>query len=104
MNNEEAFFAGMYDGLTEVHAGAEEHAKMASAFDAGLLDGINSANEPSIMDKIANLLGESEVEETEEVAEEAPEAPEAEEVVEEAPEAEKTASAILMDVIRGEEA
>ena len=107
MNNEEAFFAGLYDGVTEVHAGAEEHAKMASAFDAGLLDGINSANEPSIMDKIANLLGESEVEEveeTEEVAEEAPEAPEAEEVVEEAPEAEKTASAILMDIIRGEEA
>lgn len=104
MNNEEAFFAGLYDGVTEVHAGAEEHAKMASAFDAGLLDGINSANEPSIMDKIANLLGESEVEETEEVAEEAPEAPEAEEVVEEAPEAEKTASALLMDIIRGEEA
>ena len=100
MNNEEAFFAGMYDGITEVHAGAEEHAKMASAFDAGLLDGIAAANEPSIMDKIANLLGESEVEETEEVEE----APEAEEVVEEAPEAEKTAAAILMDVIRGEEA
>ena len=98
MNNEEAFFAGMYDGVTEVHAGAEEHAKMASAFDAGLLDGINSANEPSIMDKIANLLGESEVEETEEEVEET------EEVVEEAPEAEKTASAMLMDVIRGEEA
>lgn len=91
MNNEEAFFAGMYDGITEVHAGAEEHAKMASAFDAGLLDGINSANEPSIMDKIAFLLDGEEVEETEEV-------------VEEAPEAEKTASAILMDVIRGEEA
>ena len=104
MNNEEAFFAGMYDGITEVHAGAEEHAKMASAFDAGLLDGIAAVNEPSIMDKIAFLLDGEEVEETEEVAEEAPEAPEAEEVVEEAPEAEKTASAILMDIIRGEEA
>ncbi len=96
MNNEEAFFAGMYDGITEVHAGAEEHAKMASAFDAGLLDGIAAVNEPSIMDKIAYLLGESEVEEVEEVEE-------TEEVVEEAPEAEKTASAILMDIIRGEE-
>lgn len=91
MNNEEAFFAGMYDGVTEVHAGAEEHDKMASAFDAGLLDGIAAVNEPSIMDKIAFLLDGEEVEETEEV-------------VEEAPEAEKTASAILMDVIRGEEA
>jgi predicted N-acyltransferase len=97
MNNEEAFFAGMYDGVTEVHAGAEEHAKMASAFDAGLLDGIASVNEPSIMDKIASLLGGEEVEEVEETEE-------TEEVVEEAPEAEKTASAILMDVIRGEEA
>lgn len=101
MNNEEAFFQGLFDGVTDVHVEAEQHDKMASAFDAGLLDGIASINEPSIMDKIANLLGESEVEE---VAEEAPEAPEAEEVVEEAPEAEKTASAILMDVIRGEEA
>ena len=101
MNNEEAFFAGMYDGITEVHAGAEEHAKMAAAFDAGLLDGIAAINEPSIMDKIAFLLDGEEVEESEEVAEEAPEV---EEVVEEAPEAEKTASAILMDIIRGEEA
>jgi hypothetical protein len=100
MNNEEAFFAGMYDGITEVHAGAAEHAKMASAFDAGLLDGVASITEPSIMDKIANLLGGEETEETEE----AEEAPEAEEVVEEAPEAEKTASANLMDVIRGDEA
>jgi hypothetical protein len=89
MNNEEAFFAGMYDGVTDVHVEAEQHDKMAQVFDAGLLDGVAAITEPSIMDKIAFLLDGEEVEETEEV-------------VEEAPEAEKTASAILMDVIRGE--
>lgn len=97
MNNEEAFFQGLFDGVTDVHVEAEQHDKMAQVFDAGLIDGVAAITEPSIMDKIAFLLDGEEVEEAEE-------APEAEEVVEEAPEAEKTASAILMDVIRGEEA
>ena len=94
MNNEEAFFSGLFDGVSDVTAATEQHDKMAQAFDRGLLDGISEVTEPSIMDKIANLLSDEEVDET----------PEAEEVVEEAPEVAKTASAILMDVIRGDEA
>jgi len=94
MNNEEAFFQGLFDGVTDVHVEAEQHDKMAQVFDAGLLDGVAAITEPSIMDKIAFLLAGEEDEEVEET----------EEVVEEAPEAEKTASAILMEVIRGEEA
>ena len=88
MNNEEAFFSGLFDGVTDVAAATEQHDKMAQAFDRGLLDGVSEVTEPSIMDKIANLLSDEEVDE----------APEVEEAVE------KTASAILMDVIRGEEA
>jgi len=94
MNNEEAFFSGLFDGVTDVTAATEQHDKMAQVFDLGLLDGVSEVTEPSIMDKIAFLLDGEGVEEVEET----------EEVVEEAPEVEKTASAILMDVIRGDEA
>ena len=92
MNNEEAFFSGLFDGVSDVTAATEQHNKMAEVFDLGLLDGVTAVTEPSIMDKIAALTSNDEVE------------VETEEVVEEAPEVEKTASAILMDVIRGDEA